>query len=97
MQGQCSRRRSPDFNQPRCRRLLQKVEQITLAPFRLDLVFFQESVANVRDRSRLLEQVPDTRPDPIETVIPTSLQIEEDDFAIEVTGNLVLRGGNNGG
>jgi hypothetical protein len=60
-----------------------QVQQILRASFLGDIVFLKHYFNNLAQRSLLLEQLPDSGPDWIEPQIHTSLQVQENRFALE--------------
>ncbi len=56
----------------------------------IDVELRRKFVANVRNRSRLIEFIPDCRSDALEAEIASLVEVQQHDFTAEFTRNLAL-------
>jgi len=84
------------LDQPFSEKFLEKADQVACAAFRLDVVFIGNRGLNLGDRARLVYQLPDSRPDGIETVVDATLDVQDRGFPCKVARYLIFRGDDDG-
>src|SRR5437660_4665891 len=69
-----------------CGELLHERDDVALAAIRLDVVLRSDRVADLANRARLLDELPDPRPDRVEPVVDTVFEVQEHGLVLELGG-----------
>src|SRR5438309_10540727 len=85
----------PHFNQTCAQEIFKQRYKVAVATFRLDIVFLQQNLTNVRYPARCLQQAPNLRSDWVQSVINAIFHIEDGRFGPKTAGDLVLCHRNN--
>jgi len=70
--------------------VLQKLEKVLAKEIGVDVVLSEQTILELIDSLRLLDQRPDSRPHWVEPVIDTLVQVQDGCLAIQVAGDLLL-------
>jgi hypothetical protein len=80
----------PDLNQTCAQKLFKQRYKVAVATFRLDIVFLQQNITNLRNPARHLQQVPNVRSNWVQSVINAIFHIEDGRFCPKSAGDLIL-------
>jgi hypothetical protein len=70
--------------QTRLTHAMQKRQDASLTFIPADIIFNQEPVANLVDRPYLLNQLPDFRPNRIQSKVDSGIRVEDNGFTVKI-------------
>src|SRR5690606_33327167 len=85
-----------DLDQLQRPQLLEVLEQVRAAAFRIHVEFVEQRGVEIPDAARLLDEFPDARADGVQAVVHAVLEVEDDGLTGEPGGHLPQAGAHDG-